>query len=224
MHLLDELAADVEGADAFVTQRPLLAGDGVVVEAVAVNVQRYVTAGLRPVQHYLSAVGVGDPAEVGGGHTQAGRILDVADEDEPSPVIHRRFELAYDGIVGVVGVNLQHPYLDAVAVGDVPARSEHRAVLQVAGDYLVAFLPAQAAEYDVQALGGVAGDQRLVSVGPQQTGGGAAGFFLYLTSALIDAGGGRPLLGLQRHPRLHRFGGLARRRPGPASVHVGQVL
>ena len=167
---------------------------------------------------------MGDPAEVGGGHTQAGRILDVADEDEPGPVIHRRFELAYDGIVGVVGVNLQHPYLDAVAVGDVPARSEHRAVLQVAGDDFIALAPVEAAEDDVQALGGVAGYQRLVSVGAQQPGGGAASFFLDLASALVDAGGGRPLLHLQDHPRLHRFGGLARRRPGPAGVHVGQVL
>ena len=77
VNLLDEVAADVECADALVAQHPLLAGDGVVVEAVAVNVQRDVAPGLRAVQHDLRAVGVGDAAEVGGRHSQASGVLDV---------------------------------------------------------------------------------------------------------------------------------------------------
>ena len=148
----------------------------------------------------------------------------MADENEAGTLVHRSFKLADDGVPGVMGIDVQHLHLDAVSVGDVPAGRQYRAVLQVAGDDLVALLPVQAAEDDVQALGGVAGDQRLVNVGAQQVGGGAAGFLLYLAAALVDAGGGRPLLRLQRHPRLHGLGSSARGRPGPAGVHVGQVL
>ena len=148
----------------------------------------------------------------------------MADEYQPCALVQSRLELADDGVVGILGVQRQHPHVGAVAMGDVPAWRQHRAVLQVAGDDLVAFLPVEAAEDDVQALGGVAGDQSLVHVGAQQAGGGGAGFLLDLAAALVDAGGGRPLLRLQGHPRLHCLGGAARWRPRPAGVHVGQVL
>ena len=187
------------------------------------HVQRDVPPGLGPVQHDLRAVVVCQTAQLGGGHAQAGGVLDVADEDEAGAVRNRGCELADNGVVGIVWVQVHNVNPAAIAMGDVPAGRQHRAVLEVAGDDLVALFPVDAAEDDVEALRGVAGDHRLVHVGAQKAGGGAAGLLLHIAATLVDAGGGRPLLRLEGHAGLHGLGSGARRWPRPTGVHVGQV-
>ena len=164
-HLLEQLAAAVEHADAGGSVH-LVARQGVEVAAQGLHVDVEVRGGLGAVDQHVSAAGVGDLGDAPDRVDRAEHVGDVGDGHQLGPRPDEAFELVEQQLAGVV--DGRDPETGAPLLADHLPGDDVGVVLHRRDEHLVARAemgPAVGLGHQVDGLGGAAGEDDLLGVG-----------------------------------------------------------
>ena len=168
-----DLFAHVEQAGALGSQHPLVAAGGVGVDLQLFDIHGEHTRRLSAVAGQQDILWTGDGGDFGQGHAQPGGRIYVAEAADPGA----RGDAILDELQDFVLTRCRSRKMDLahahpVQFGHVQPAHHAARMFVIGGENLVTGLQAHATGHQVHALGGVAGQEDLVGVGPQKAGGG----------------------------------------------------